>query len=102
VREAIATLTSEPSRYDVLLADIGMPGEDGFSLIQQVRALDAATGGQIPAAAITAYVSEREQQQAFDAGFQMHMAKPINPTQLIQMVASLSGRGEEKVQGQDQ
>ncbi|MBD3884554.1 PAS domain-containing protein [Phormidium tenue FACHB-886] len=103
VREAIEALTGEPSRYDVLLADIGMPDEDGFALIRQVRALDAEAGGQIPAAAITAYVSDREQQQAIDAGFQMHMAKPINPVQLIQMVANLGGGvSEEEVQGQDQ
>ena len=92
VREAIAALTSDPSSYDVLLADIGMPNEDGFALIRQVRALDAAAGGQIPAAAITAYVSDREQQMAIDAGFQRHMAKPIDPTQLILLVANLVGR----------
>ncbi|MBD2261221.1 chemotaxis protein CheB [Pseudanabaena sp. FACHB-2040] len=103
VKEAIEALTGEPSRYDVLLADLGIPDEDGFALIRQVRALDAVAGGQISAAAITAYVSDRERQQAIEAGFQMHVAKPINPTQLIWMVANLSGRvSEEEVQGQDQ
>ncbi|HEY9659538.1 MAG TPA: hybrid sensor histidine kinase/response regulator, partial [Allocoleopsis sp.] len=103
VREAIAALINAPSRYDVLLADIGMPDEDGFALMRQVRALDTELGGQIPAAAITAYVSDREQQQAIDAGFQMHMAKPINPTQLIWTVATLVGRvSQEGTQGQDQ
>jgi len=92
VREAIAALTADPGSYDVLLADIGMPNEDGFALMRQVRALEAGAGGQIPAAAITAYVSEREQQRAIDAGFQRHMAKPIDPTQLILMVANLVGR----------
>ncbi|WP_375511891.1 chemotaxis protein CheB [uncultured Nostoc sp.] len=91
-REAIAALTESPSRYDVLLADIGMPEEDGFSLIRQVRALDAEAGGQIPAAAITAYVSEQEQQMAIDAGFQMHLAKPIELTELVLIIAKLSGR----------
>jgi two-component system CheB/CheR fusion protein len=68
-----------------------------------VRALDAIAGGQIPAAAITAYVSDREQQQAIDAGFQMHIAKPINRTQLIGTVATLVGRvSEAGAQGQDQ
>ena len=89
--EAIRMLT-ESSRYDVLLADIGMPNEDGFSLIRQVRAIDAEAGGQIPAAAITAYVSDRERLQAIDAGFQRHMAKPIAPTELVSMVAELAGR----------
>jgi two-component system CheB/CheR fusion protein len=91
-REAIAALTESPGRYDVLLADIGMPEDDGFSLIRQVRALDALASGQIPAAAITAYVSVQERQMAIDAGFQMHLAKPIDPTKLVLMIANLSGR----------
>ena len=90
-REAIAALTESPDRYNLLLADIGMPEEDSYSLIRQVRALDASAEGQIPAVAITAYVSEQEQQMAIDAGFQMHMAKPINPTQLVLMIANLCG-----------
>ncbi|MHC5932663.1 chemotaxis protein CheB [Nostoc sp.] len=90
-REAIAALTESPDRYNLLLADIGMPLEDGYSLIRQVRALDASAEGQIPAVAITAYVSEEEQQMAIDAGFQMHMAKPIDPTQLVLMIANLCG-----------
>ncbi|MEH2063317.1 MAG: chemotaxis protein CheB [Nostoc sp.] len=90
--EAIAALTASPGRYNVLLADIVMSESDGLSLIRQVRALDAETGGQIPAAAITTYVSEAEQQMAIDAGFQMHLAKPIDPNQLALMVANLSGR----------
>jgi two-component system CheB/CheR fusion protein len=93
-RDAIAALRAAPERYDVLLADIGMPDEDGIDLIRQVRALDAAAGGQIPAAAITAYVSEQEQQLAIDAGFQKHLAKPINPDQLTRMVTNLAGRTE--------
>ena len=91
-REAIAALTESPSRYDVLLADIGMPDEDGIFLIRQVRALDASAGGQIRAAAITAYVTEQERQRAIDAGFQMHLAKPIDITELVLMIANLSGR----------
>ncbi|MBD2247987.1 chemotaxis protein CheB [Nostoc sp. FACHB-888] len=91
-REAIAALTESPSRYDLLLADIGMPEEDGISLIRQVRELEALAGGQIPAAAITAYVTEQERQRAIDAGFQMYLAKPIQLTQLVVMTANLSGR----------
>ena len=90
-REVIAALAEFPDRYNLLLADIGMPGEDGYSLIRQVRALDASAGGQIPAVAITAYASEQEQQMAIDAGFQMHMAKPIDPTELVLMIANLCG-----------
>ncbi|AFY95347.1 CheR family methyltransferase [Chamaesiphon minutus] len=89
---AIAMLLASPGKYDALLSDIGMPEEDGYALIRQVRALAARSGGQIPAAAITAYVSNRDRQLALDAGFQVHLAKPIDPAQLIQMVANLTGR----------
>lgn len=89
-RDAIAALKAAPDRFDLLLADIGMPIEDGLTLMRQVRALDAAAGGQIPAVAITAYVSERKQQEAIAAGFQQYLAKPINSDQLIQMVANLA------------
>jgi two-component system CheB/CheR fusion protein len=63
-----------------------------FSLIRQVRVLDAETGGQIPAADLTAYASDQDRQRAIEAGFQTHLAKPVDPTQLIQMVANLMGR----------
>ncbi len=74
-KEAIAALRASEGKYDALLADIGMPEEDGFELIRQVRALAAEIGGNIPAAAITAYVSDRERQHAIDAGFQVHLSK---------------------------
>ena len=91
-REAFAALTESPGKYDVLLADIGMPEEDGFSLIRQIRQLEPEAGGQIPAAAITAYATEQERQKAIDAGFQIHLAKPIDLTELVLMIANLSGR----------
>ncbi|MEH2258397.1 chemotaxis protein CheB [Nostoc sp.] len=91
-REAIAALTESPGKYDLLLADIGMPEENGYSLIRQVRELEAEAGGQIPAAAITAYATKQERQEAIDAGFQMHLAKPIDPIQLVLMIANLTGR----------
>ncbi|AUB42708.1 cheBR, two-component system, chemotaxis family, CheB/CheR fusion protein [Nostoc flagelliforme CCNUN1] len=91
-REAIAALTESPGRYDLLLADIGMPEEDGYSLIRQIRELQAEAGGQIPAAAISAYATEQERQRAIEAGFQMHLAKPIELTLLVLMIVKLSGR----------
>jgi two-component system, chemotaxis family, CheB/CheR fusion protein len=91
-KEAIAALRASEGKYDALLADIGMPKQDGFELILQVRALAAEIGGQIPAAAITAYISDRERQRAIDAGFQVHLAKPVYPAQLIQLVANLTGK----------
>jgi two-component system CheB/CheR fusion protein len=93
-RQAITTLLHEPDKYDALLADIGMPEEDGFALIHQVRAMEV--GRQLPAMAITAYVGDREKQLAINAGFQMHLAKPLDANQLVQAVANLTGRLREE------
>ncbi len=89
---AMAALTENPGRYEVLISDIGMPQENGYSLIRQVRTLAAPAGGQIPAAALTAYASEQEREMAIEAGFQTHIAKPVNPLQLALIVANLAGR----------
>lgn len=91
-REAIAALRDSPSRYDVLISDIGLPDEDGFFLIQQVRRLNAEAGGQIPAIALTGYNNEDKQQRALDAGFQLYIAKPFDPIQLGAVVADLAIR----------
>ncbi|MBW4447684.1 MAG: PAS domain-containing protein [Spirirestis rafaelensis WJT71-NPBG6] len=90
--EAIATLTANPSAYDVLLSDISMPGEDGYTLIRRVRKLSAEAGGQIPAAALTANARTEDYENAIAAGFQMHLTKPLLPEQLAFAVASLAGR----------
>ncbi|MDQ3754101.1 MAG: PAS domain S-box protein, partial [Acidobacteriota bacterium] len=79
-------------RPDVLLSDIGMPGEDGYSLIRKVRALPAEQGGRTPAAALTAYASAEDRKRVLLAGFQLHIPKPVEPTELITVVASLAGR----------
>ncbi|MGB8701781.1 MAG: ATP-binding protein, partial [Thermosynechococcaceae cyanobacterium] len=91
-REAIAALSKSPNRYDVLISDIGLPEEDGYFLIQQVRSLSAEAGGQIPAIALTGYTSEAEQQRAIKAGFQMHIAKPFDLVQLGAVIADLLKR----------
>jgi signal transduction histidine kinase/DNA-binding response OmpR family regulator len=77
---------------DVILSDIGMAGEDGYKLIQRVRALPASEGGDIPAAAMTAYVGEEDRLRAISAGYQAHIPKPINRDQLIEVLSTLSGR----------
>jgi CheY-like chemotaxis protein len=79
-------------RPDVLLADIGMPGEDGYTLISRVRALGEGAGGRIPAAALTAYARPEDRARALEAGFQMHIAKPTDPATLTSAVARLAGR----------
>lgn len=91
-REALAILSANPGEFDVLLSDISMPEEDGYTLIRQVRALNAETGGQIPAAALTAHAGSQEQKKAIAAGFQVHLAKPIDSTQLALVVANLARR----------
>ncbi len=77
---------------DVLVSDIGMPNEDGHSLIRRVRNLEASAARDIPAIALTAYARSEDRTRAILAGFQMHLAKPVEPTELIAMIASLSGR----------
>ena len=89
-KEVITVLTANPGEYDVLLSDIGMPDEDGYALIRQVRELSAELGGQIPAAALTAYVREEEQSETLTAGFQRYIAKPVEPEQLVLIIAELA------------
>jgi PAS domain S-box-containing protein len=79
-------------RPDVLISDLGMPGEDGYSLIKKVRALPPEQGGQIPAAALTAYARVEDRMRVLRAGFQIHLPKPVEPAELVAVVASLSGR----------
>lgn len=79
---------------NVLVSDIGMPQEDGYTLIRKVRALAAKQGGQIPAVALTAYARAEDRTQAILAGFQQHISKPVDPAQLALVVASLAGRNE--------
>ena len=77
---------------DVILSDIAMPGEDGYSFIRQVRSLPHDKGGDTPAAALTAYARDIDRRQALAAGYQMHIAKPIGASQLVTMIARLAGR----------
>ncbi|HEY9695865.1 MAG TPA: PAS domain S-box protein [Trichocoleus sp.] len=78
------------AKPDVLLSDIGMPGIDGYMLMQQVRALSPEQGGQVRAIALTAYAGDFNQQQALQAGFQQHLSKPVEPERLIQVVSRLT------------
>ena len=91
VNEALAAIDS--MRPDVLISDIGMPDEDGYSLIKKVRALPPQSGGRIPAVALTAYARAEDRIKALAWGFQMHAPKPIDPVELATIVASLAERG---------
>jgi len=76
-------------RPDLLLSDIAMPGEDGYSLIRQVRALPDDGGGNVPAAALTAYATLDDRRKALQAGYNDHIPKPVDPTRLIATVSAL-------------
>ena len=74
----------------MLVSDIGMPGEDGYALIRRVRALGPDRGGQVPAAALTAYAKGEDGQRVLSAGFQVHLPKPVQPADLANVVATLA------------
>lgn len=80
------------NRPDVLVSDIGMPGEDGYLLIGRIRALSSERGGNVPAVALTAYARSEDRTRSIRAGFQMHLAKPVEHAELIAVVASLASR----------
>ncbi|MBD2430537.1 ATPase [Fischerella muscicola CCMEE 5323] len=82
----------EQWKPDVLVSDIGMPQEDGYSLLRRLRSLSPEQGGKIPAAALTAYARAEDRRRAIQAGFQLHLPKPIDPSELITVVASLVER----------
>jgi two-component system, chemotaxis family, sensor kinase Cph1 len=82
--------------FDLIISDIGMPGVDGYEFIRKVRARERESGArQTPAVALTAYAREEDRRRAFRAGFQMHLAKPVEPGELTAVVASFSGRTED-------
>jgi signal transduction histidine kinase len=90
VPEALAAFDRLPP--DVVVSDIGIPEEDGYSLIQKIRSRDPGSGGMVPAAALTAYARTEDRLRALEAGFQKHLAKPLDPAELVAAVASLAGR----------
>jgi PAS domain S-box-containing protein len=87
-RDALTALLSSPP--DVLVSDIEMPEEDGFSLLRRVRGLSQANGGAVPAVALTAYAQESDRRRALSAGFQEHLAKPIDATRLVATIRRLA------------
>ncbi|MBD2499461.1 hybrid sensor histidine kinase/response regulator [Anabaena azotica] len=74
---------------DILISDIGMAEQDGYTLIRKLRALPLEEGGKIPAIALTAFSREEDREQILAAGFQYHVAKPVDPSKLISVVASV-------------
>jgi signal transduction histidine kinase/CheY-like chemotaxis protein len=92
-REALDLLGKE--RVDVLLSDIEMPGTDGYQLIRELRLRSSPQGGSVPAVALTAYARTEDRLRALRAGFQLHLAKPVHPSELATVVASLATRRNE-------
>ena len=88
--EALNVFSDEPP--DLMISDIGMPDEDGYQLMRKIRARPGEQGGLTPAIAVTGYASRKDQERALDAGYQQHMAKPIEQTELIAAIAVLVGR----------
>jgi CheY-like chemotaxis protein len=89
-REAMEEL--EQSLADVLVSDIGLPGEDGHMLLKRIRAWAEAKDQWIPAIALTAYAGAEDARRAYRAGFQVHLAKPLEPEVLVESVARLAAR----------
>jgi len=90
--EALDSL--ESWKPDVLLADIGMPVEDGYCLIRKVRALPRELGGQTPAVALTAYARGDDRKRALAEGYQVHLAKPVDRVELAAVIGSLCRKAE--------
>jgi len=85
--EALELLKAQ--EFDILVSDIGMPGLDGYELMRRVRLLDFNRLGPIPAIAVTAYARAEDRQRSLLAGYQMHLAKPIEARELVAGIASL-------------
>jgi CheY-like chemotaxis protein len=77
---------------DVLLSDIGMPQVDGYDFLRQVRSMTDQGGGKIPAIALTAFARSEDRTRALMSGYQVHLAKPVEPAELVATVASVVGR----------
>jgi signal transduction histidine kinase/ActR/RegA family two-component response regulator len=92
-KEGLAALLAW--RPDVLVSDIEMPGEDGYSLIRTVRALGPSEGGRTPAVALTAYGRTQDRVASLTAGYSMHVPKPVDPGELLAIIASVAGRGSQ-------
>jgi CheY-like chemotaxis protein len=89
---AMEAMALQEPRPDLIVSDIAMPGEDGYSLIRRVRAMEPEQGGRIPAIALTAYSRTKDRVQALAAGFQIHMPKPVNAAELAHAIAGITGR----------
>ncbi len=91
VAEAMAAVAADPA-IDLILSDVGMPGEDGYSFVRKLRARPDRRTAQLPAVALTAHAQRSDRAESLLAGFQEHLSKPIDPAELLVAVARLTGR----------
>jgi CheY-like chemotaxis protein len=87
--ELAAATRFDDAKPDIVISDIGMPNQDGFELIKRIRARPADRGGRVPAAALTAYTRAEDRRKVLAAGFLTHVVKPVDPSELVAVVASL-------------
>jgi PAS domain S-box-containing protein len=97
--EALSRINDD--KVDLVLSDIGLPDVDGYDLMHQIRALPASAGGAVPAIALTAYARTEDRTRAFRAGYQAHLAKPIEPPELVATIASFAGLIEARRRSRD-
>jgi CheY-like chemotaxis protein len=90
--EALASLSAAAELPQVIVTDIGMPKDDGYSFLRALRRLPASHGGSVPAIALTAFASAADRRRALAAGFASHLVKPVAPGLLVSTVASLARR----------
>ena len=88
--EAMERILAE--QPDVLVCDIGMPGEDGYAFIRRLRSIEGTQGSALPAVALSAYARSDDRAKAIRAGFQNHLAKPVEPAELLAVISSLANR----------
>jgi CheY-like chemotaxis protein len=93
VDEALQSL--DHSGFDILVSDLAMPERDGYDLIREIRKRTPDRGGNLPAIALSAYTRPQDRAQALAAGFHLHMSKPIDPSDLVNAIATLSGHTDE-------
>jgi CheY-like chemotaxis protein len=94
VSEALAAIAA--SRPDIVVSDIGMPSEDGYALVRKLRALPPERGGRLPAVALTGYARAADRMRILAAGFESHVSKPVDPADLLRVIARLTGRAERR------
>jgi CheY-like chemotaxis protein len=79
---------------DIVISDIGMPGQDGYEFVRELRRRESGSARRIPTIALTSFTRSQDQEQARLAGFDLHSSKPLRPHELVQQIRQLAGRTE--------